>query len=695
MSEELHLPDAERFSDIPPEVQVGFNRFVGKLKDVSGAWPKDLEAQTTVVLRLIVDADEETLDDIVQTERLFKNSANVRWYDDIVEAEILVEDSGEESDNKQWYELPEYHSRRQRARRLAACLQSSIDSAQARVDAEAVQEQLKWEKRATDYIQKLEVWNRDDLEAQVTALLEIDMGSDEDTLAGIEAVEDGLRKDNGAWYPLPEDHTREDRLRRLARVLQWFIEDREAREYVKNNPPPGADPWVCPRCEGDIPVPGRKGEYEGAVSRTTRDEGDPEVRVCSPCGTEESYQQASGCLTPQSEWPIPIHLLPPRSGDWSGPGNRRQEASYHQAWEEYRASHVRALAPPPVPREVPDLRLHLMEKWNRGGAFEKSLLVRNYGHSFGPKAQAAIEERATGEREALRIASLWWIRDEMVKLTIAGGKSIPDDVRGSDVKLPDGQSYGFAVLGTPWIGSDAEEQGLPIQVDAIVWAITNIDGGDCISISMYRYFDFAGGLSPHDMREAMATGAIFDATKELVGNGPMETRQERLRGGSWIWMGRSDWPLKETLSGFEVLSADFPEGTPYTQTRMDSMIEDRRFFASFCVLVNHKLSQTEMVWAPRAIRKRAEKAGVDSHKEPSHVRLIRLREVRRAPGATDEEHEKKQVEWTHRWISSAHIGWRRCGPGHKERRLSYIPASIKGPEDKELIIKENVRVWTR
>jgi len=683
--EELHLPNSERFADIPPEVQVGFNRFVGKLKDVSGAWPKDLEAQTTVVLRLIVDANEETLDDIVQTERLFKNSANVRWYDDVVEADLPVE--ARDPDNVQWYELPEYHSRRQRARRLASCLQHSIDSAQARVDAEVLQEHVAWEERAMSFIEKLGFWDRHNREAQLTALAEIALDTDEETLAAIEAIEDGLKTDNLAWYPLPEDHTREDRLRRLAAVLQWFIEDREAQEYVKNNPPPGADPWICPRCGGDIPMPGRKGEYEGGVSRTTRD-GQEEIRVCSPCSNEEAYEQAAGCLTPRSEWPVPAEKLLPRM-------QPDQYAGWRDTWEEYRSSHRRAIAPPPLPRELPDLRLHLMERWIPKGMFEKSLVARGIWEDRGPDTVNLMRERARGERESLRKASLWWVRDEMVNLTLAGAKSIPDDVRGGDVKFPGEQLFGLVVLGTPWLGMDANDPNEVVQTDAIVWAATNIDGGDCISLSMYRYFDFTAGLTPADMREAVATGAILDAYQEEVGNGPPDTRAKRLRGGSWIFMGRSDWPLTETLGGFEVLKAEYPEGTPYDELRMASMIEDRKFFASFCVLVNHKLSQTEMVWAPRAVRKRAEKAGVDSEKEPSHVRLIRLREVRRAAGVTDEEHEKRKVEWTHRWISSAHIGWRRCGPGRKERRLSYIPASIKGPEDKELIIKENVRVWTR
>ena len=48
-----------------------------------------------------------------------------------------------------------------------------------------------------------------------------------------------------------------------------------------------------------------------ALSRTTREEGDDPVYVCSECGQEEAMQDAfEGGATPQSGWPVAVIRLP-------------------------------------------------------------------------------------------------------------------------------------------------------------------------------------------------------------------------------------------------------------------------------------------------------------------------------------------------------------------------------------------------
>jgi hypothetical protein len=93
-----------------------------------------------------------------------------------------------------------------------------------------------------------------------------------------------------------------------------------------------------------------------------------------------------------------------------------------------------------------------------------------------------------------------------------------------------------------------------------------------------------------------------------------------------------------------------------------------------------------------------ERAGVPEAHEISKVRIVRLRDVKRKAGETDEEHVKRQVAWTHRWVSSGHWGWRWCGPrkpGQRFRRRTFISPSIKGPKELPIVFKETVRVWTR
>jgi len=54
---------------------------------------------------------------------------------------------------------------------------------------------------------------------------------------------------------------------------------------------------ICPRCGGDVPAPGVKGQYPGALSRT-----DNNTEICSACGTDEAMEQFTGLVTPQNEW---------------------------------------------------------------------------------------------------------------------------------------------------------------------------------------------------------------------------------------------------------------------------------------------------------------------------------------------------------------------------------------------------------
>lgn len=322
-----------------------------------------------------------------------------------------------------------------------------------------------------------------------------------------------------------------------------------------------------------------------------------------------------------------------------------------------------------------------------GGIFEKQMVNLR----FGP-------DGAEWEREALRNASLWWIKDEMVELTAAAAKNIPHDIFAEEVKLPADKEFGMAVLGAPYVGHDCV-LGAEIHAHCIVWGkgVIETRGGkkaECLTISMYRYFDFSGGLSGPALKDAVETGAIWDAAADMVGNMPHGERVGHLRGGAWVYIGRTDWPLVDSLVSFRGFG-DEEEDPQMTPLRRKSMIEDRAFLSALCLLVNHKLSATDMIWSERQTRRRSERHGIDEKREPSHVRYIRLREIRKKEGESDEEHEKRHVEWTHRWVVNGHVAWRRCGPKGSQRRLAYIPAYIKGPADRPLVIKEDVRVWTR
>lgn len=668
----------QQYREIPADMAEALYNFVGRFKrpgDGMGFWPEyGLDTQVKIIHGAICDMGDD-LTELGHVEHFFSQST---------------------PPNAAWEELPDDAPLEDRALRIVLCFNQSLD--------DSIQREQEVNDHGVEALEsiadKLKAWGQywpPELEAQTTLVLQLLVDADEDTMREFQLVE-GLFKftGNSKFKVLRAGSTRRDRARRMAACMEWerkrstaIQADKDGQqifygEHFATRPntnlrrlmksdddnlirAKGPD-YLCPRCGHHVPDDTHINEWQGAWSRT-----DHRTEICSPCGRVESWEERSGSLTPQENWPVE-HMEPPTVTGFS------------EAWEHVRSSNRGAMAPAPMPREVPDLRLHLLEKWIPGGAFEKTLEMRN---------MIARSNSAESERRTLRQSSLWWISEDMLNITLAAAKKMPGDVRAEEMTLPAEQPFGLAVLARPWLGIDSMNPNETVRVDAFTWAPTNIDGGDCLSLSMYRYFDFTGGLGPADLKEAIDTGAIMDASQDLVGNGPSGERRGRLRGGAWIYQGRSDWPLRETLEGFEIISADYPNGQPYSDTHKASLAEDRRFFASFAFLIAQKLGETEMVWAPRAVRKRAEKAGVDSKKEPSHVRLIKLRQVRRKHGESDESYEKRKVEYSHRWIVSAHWAWRRCGPKGVNRRRVYIAPYPKGPEDKPLIIKEDVRVWTR
>ncbi len=121
-----------------------------------------------------------------------------------------------------------------------------------------------------------------------------------------------------------------------------------------------------------------------------------------------------------------------------------------------------------------------------------------------------------------------------------------------------------------------------------------------------------------------------------------------------------------------------------------SFIEDRRVLAALWTLVMQRgIAETTMAYSDRAAVRRTLRAGLA--KSDSEIRIVKLRKLDRTysgegpPGG----------HYSHRWVVSGH--WRRqpCGPGRKDRRLTFIPPHVKGPEDKPLVVKEQVNAWVR
>lgn len=125
----------------------------------------------------------------------------------------------------------------------------------------------------------------------------------------------------------------------------------------------------------------------------------------------------------------------------------------------------------------------------------------------------------------------------------------------------------------------------------------------------------------------------------------------------------------------------FESSETYTKL-VDPWHEGYRYPRVFFRLVMQRLTQVETSAPPRAVRKRHARAGY----EPGKLQVVRLRRPAARPA---EDRAGKTVEWSQRWLVRGH--WRQQWyPSIQAHRQIWISDFVKGPEDKELIIRPRV-----
>lgn len=364
-----------------------------------------------------------------------------------------------------------------------------------------------------------------------------------------------------------------------------------------------------------------------------------------------------------------------------------------------------SLRPPCSPAEMPDVRLALVDGWNRPGwkAAARSGVAR--ARALGTFAMRkhslsyAVDSYVQYEQRTLRQAQMWWVGEEMCDLLYATADKVPGETTLEHLNLPSVQA--LVVFAKPWLATDADSGGKKLVVDAITWgpAMLRDDHGDerhALGVSAYRLLDFGEGLSPGELQLATATDAFANARKQLVakhesGGGQVRT-EFNVTGRTWVPLGRSDWPIEASVgdsdTGFdEPIADDISNRDAY----MQSAVEDRKIVAALSLLLNTRtMTQLEDGHLPRHVRRRSQRAGV-----PSTVNVVYLRRPEHARDDSEHDDDKPPVEWSHRWIVSAHPRLQPYGPGRSLRRLIMVPPHVKGPDDKPLVVKPTVNAWVR
>lgn len=350
---------------------------------------------------------------------------------------------------------------------------------------------------------------------------------------------------------------------------------------------------------------------------------------------------------------------------------------------------------PCVPVEMPDLRSELMAKWATSTGWRMAEMQATKRQAGALLDVKNIDAGIAGQVEMLNKAELYWVGAEMCELLFATSRSVPSDVTALDLVWP--SQFGFIVFAAPWMGMDAHDDENHVRVDAISWgrmqtemAVDNRGSRevrDTLTVSFYRCIRWDDGLAGTELQLATSMGLPMEASRSAVvsRDGRIEAR---LTGTSWMPLGRSTWPVGDAIDARELIDMNSLNEQEESQVR--SMIEDRELMAALFTLLNtHSVAHIGTEQPPRHIARREQRAG---RKEPSQVKVVYLRrpEHEREPG--DAEH---RVNYSHRWMVSAHWRNQPYGPGRAKRRLQLIPAHVKGPDDKPVIVKSTVKAWVR
>jgi hypothetical protein len=290
-------------------------------------------------------------------------------------------------------------------------------------------------------------------------------------------------------------------------------------------------------------------------------------------------------------------------------------------------------------RDLPELRTVLLRRWRPGGPYQR----------LDPLA-------ANFNAPALAGARLWWVAPDMCELVAHAARSLPPTTLTDDLVPCD---FGLVVFATPLAGTDAMD-GTTLHSHALLWgttALVDTPAGQMVRVP-------ADGLG---RIENEGTPAV---TVALYGH-----------RGDWYPQGRSDWAWH----------TDTEE--PGDDARAASMSEDRRWLAALWLLAAQPLSASTLTYAPRAVRRRLSRAGAGDL-ATSPVRLVDLRRPQRTAAERDQGDENAEGgrRYNSRWIVVGHWRQQAYGPGRAHRRPVFIAEHVKGPDDRPLILREDVHV---
>lgn len=245
---------------------------------------------------------------------------------------------------------------------------------------------------------------------------------------------------------------------------------------------------------------------------------------------------------------------------------------------------------------------------------------------------------------------------------------------------------GFVYFEKPMTLKDI--RGQHILVNAMLWRRTPTRIGRSLVDSFVCHMW-------NDQYETPDDAAKITDAAELEGLFGITTTQKEVDEyhksmGRWGYIGIAMYADGQDIGPMEVkISEDMADAYAASGVTMIVPFTNvDRFFHAFWLMMSQPLAEVvKNSDADRATRKRMAAANL-----PSDVTVIqfRRRESKKSEGPA------KKVNWTHRWMVRGHWRWQPYKvAGEWIRKRIWIAPMIKGPENKELVLKQKVNAFVR
>lgn len=265
------------------------------------------------------------------------------------------------------------------------------------------------------------------------------------------------------------------------------------------------------------------------------------------------------------------------------------------------------------------------------------------------------------EREIRRwnLAELYFVTQDMTAVALAAAPTLPN-FRLQREDLPSEQ--GFIYFETPI--DESEILGEPggsrrTQVVGCLWGVEHglPHGGVWMSFYANQSFTNAEAIRLGDF--TVGEAAVADAIMPALGY-----------DDEMIWkfnLDDSDQVMQDDASQITAIG---------------------KVVRSAWLLMQQPLASSRKAHVSHADAKRMRRNRID----PKTVRIISLRRAFNPDAHGDPEARRA---YHHRWVVRGHWRNQPCGPGRIDRRPTWIPWHVKGPENAPLLTGEKVHAWRR